>query len=123
MYDKDRADRAVNFIRRLKHTKGQWHGKTFDLRPWQEKIVRDIFGTIKPDGFRQYRTVYIEVPRKNGKSELAAAIALLLLFADNEEGAEIIGEKAPEQEGINQNIQLIGSPSIIPSKKMGIFHP
>jgi phage terminase large subunit-like protein len=59
------------------------------LEPWQEKIVRDIFGTLNEDGTRQYRTVYIEIPRKNGKSELAAAIALYLLFGDREPGAEI----------------------------------
>jgi phage terminase large subunit-like protein len=94
MPESDGGDRAVNFIRRLKHTKGQWHGVSFDLRPWQEKIIRDLFGTVKEDGARQYRTAYIEVPRKNGKSELAAAIALVLLFADGEEGAEIYSAAA-----------------------------
>jgi phage terminase large subunit-like protein len=72
MVNKELADRAVNFIRLLKHTKGQWAGKNFVLMPWQEKIIRDIFGTVNENGARQYRTVYIEIPRKNGKSELGA---------------------------------------------------
>ncbi len=89
MYDKKKADRAVKFIKSLKHSKGKWAGQKFNLAKWQEKIIRDVFGTVNKDGTRQYRTVYIEIPRKNGKSEIAAAIALYLLFADNEPGAEI----------------------------------
>jgi phage terminase large subunit-like protein len=89
VYDKNKADRAVEFIKLLKHTKGKWNGVPFNLRPEQEKWIRDIFGTVKEDGTRQYRTVYIEIPRKNGKSELGAAIACYLLFGDDEPGAEI----------------------------------
>ena len=89
MFDKQKADRAVKFIKSLKHTKGKWFGQTFNLMPWQEKIIRDIFGTVNEDGTRQYRTVYIEVPRKNGKTEIGAAIALYLLFADGEYGGEV----------------------------------
>lgn len=50
------ADRAVAFISALKHTKGEWHGKNFELLPWQEKVVRDVFGTVKENGYRQYNT-------------------------------------------------------------------
>ena len=89
MYNKEKADRAVNFINSLKLSDGKWYGNHFNLMPWQEKIIRDIFGTIKEDGTRQYRTVYIEVPRKNGKTNLGAGIALYLLFADNEMGTEV----------------------------------
>ncbi len=90
-YDKVRADRAVMFIQALKHTKGIWAGKPFILFHWQEQIIRDLFGIIKKNGFRQFNTAYIEIGKKNGKSELAAAVALYLLCADNEEGAEIYG--------------------------------
>jgi phage terminase large subunit-like protein len=83
------ANRALKFIGLLSHTKGEYAGRPFVLEKWQRKIIRDIFGTFNPDGTRQYRTVYIELPRKNGKSELAAAIAAFLLFGDNEPGAEI----------------------------------
>lgn len=84
------ADRAERFIRCLPHTKGAWAGKPFTLLPWQiDKIIRPLFGTLREDGTRQYRTCYAELPKKNGKSELAAAIALYLLLADNEPGAEV----------------------------------
>lgn len=94
MYDDERADRAVKFISGLRHTKGKWKGIPFNLLSWQDKIIRDIFGTVNNDGNRQYRTVYIEEPRKNGKSEVAAAVALKLLFADSEAGAEIYSAAA-----------------------------
>jgi len=91
MYNESKADRAVRFIQRLKHTKDPFYGSPFLLHDWQKKIVADIFGTVKEDGYRQYKTAYVEIPRKNGKSELAAAIALKLLFADDEMGGEIYG--------------------------------
>lgn len=90
-FDKKEAEHAVRFINSLKHTKGTWHGVDFDLLPWQDKIIRDVFGTIKPNGYRQYNTAYIEIPKKSGKSEIAAAVALLLTCGDNEWGAEVYG--------------------------------
>ena len=90
-YDEDRADYAVSFIECLSHTKGTWAGKPFTLLDWQEQIVRDLFGIIKPNGYRQFNTAYVEIPKKNGKSELAAAIALLLCCGDGEQRAEIYG--------------------------------
>lgn len=90
-YDKAKADRAVKFIQNLRHTKGKWDGKRFMLLPWQEQIVRDIFGIVRADGKRQFLTAYVEIPKKQGKSELAAAIALYLLYADGEASAEVYG--------------------------------
>ena len=90
-YDEEKADRAVRFIENLCHTKGKWAGKPFLLLPWQEKIVRDIFGIVRADGKRQFLTAYVEIPKKQGKSELAAAIALYLLYADGEASAEVYG--------------------------------
>ena len=92
------ADRAINFIGMLKHTKGEWYGKNFELLDWQNKIVTDIFGTVKNNGFRQYNTAYIEIPKKMGKSELAAAIALYLTCGDGEHGAEVYGCAADRQQ-------------------------
>lgn len=90
-YDRKAADYAVAFIESLKHTKGEWYDQPFKLIDWQEKIIRDLFGTLKPDGYRQFTTAYVEIPKKMGKSELAAAIALLLCCADGEERAEVYG--------------------------------
>ena len=93
-YDKVQADYVVNFIECLCHTKGRWAGQPFKLLPWQEQIIRDIFGTLKADGTRQFTTAYIEIPKKNGKSELAAAVALYLLFGDGEASPEVYGAAA-----------------------------
>ena len=90
-YDKDAADFVVAFIEQLKHTKGEFYKQPFELIDWQEKIIRDIFGTLKSDGYRQFTTAYIEVPKKCGKSELAAAVALYMLCADGEQRAEVYG--------------------------------
>ena len=88
-YDKSKADFAVNFIQCLSHTKGTWAGKRFELIDWQERIIRDLFGVIKPNGYRQFNTAYVEIPKKMGKSELAAAVALLLCCGDGEQRAEV----------------------------------
>ena len=90
-YNKEAADFAVNFIECLCHTKGTWAGERFELIDWQEQIIRDIFGILKPNGYRQFNTAYIEIPKKMGKSELAAAVALLLTCGDGEERAEVYG--------------------------------
>ena len=88
-YDADKAEYVVQFIAALKHTKGEWRGKPFTLLPWQEDIVRTVFGVIGKDGYRQCRTCYIYVSKKNGKTMLAAALALYMLVADGEYGAEV----------------------------------
>ena len=97
-YNKKAADYAVSFIECLSHTKGTWAGKPFELIDWQEQIIRDIFGTLKPNGYRQFNTAYVEIPKKMGKSELAAAVALLLTCGDGEERAEVYGCAADRQQ-------------------------
>ena len=98
IFDERKAKHAINFINNLKHTKGQWRGVPFDLLPWQDKIITDIFGTVKENGYRQYNTAYIEIPKKNGKTELAAAVALYLTCGDGEWGAEVYGCAADRQQ-------------------------
>jgi phage terminase large subunit-like protein len=121
------------FINQLKHTKGEWYGKNFELLPWQEKIIREVFGTLKSDGYRQYNTAYVEVPKKSGKSELAAAVALLLTCADNEHGAEVYGCAADRQQAsivfdvacgmVEQCPSLKARIKTIPSQKRLIYKP
>ena len=98
MVDAQKAQHAVDFIRCLKHTKGQWRGVPFDLLPWQDEIIRDLFGKVKETGYRRYNTAYIEIPKKNGKSELAAAVALLMTCGDGEWGAEVYGCASDRQQ-------------------------
>lgn len=88
-FDDEEATKAVRFFSLLTHTKGRWAGKQFVLQPWQEQFVRAIFGWKREDGTRLYRTVYAELPRKSGKSTIAAALAGKLLYADGEAGAEV----------------------------------
>ena len=90
-FDKDAANKAIGFIEQfITHTKGELTSKKLKLEEWQSKIVGDIFGwKDKKTNLRKYRTVFIEVPRKNGKSTLCAAIGLYMLFADEERGSEV----------------------------------
>lgn len=95
-YCEPRADRAVTFPRELlRHIKGPFRRKPFTLRPWQEhEIIRPLFGEVIWSSewnryVRRYRRAYIIMARKNGKSEIAAAIQLLLFVGDDEEAAEV----------------------------------
>ncbi|MFT5873887.1 MAG: phage terminase large subunit-like protein [Clostridium sp.] len=88
-YDDKRAQHAIDFIQNLKHTKGEWFNKPFVLLEWQLEIIRNIFGVIKENGYRQFTTAYVEIAKKQGKTELGAALALYMLTADGERGAEI----------------------------------
>lgn len=92
VYKERFADAAVYFVNNLRHTKGRWYGEPFELIDWQEQIIRDLFGIVRKfDECRQFKTAYVEIPKKQGKSELAAAVALLLTCADLEHGGEIYG--------------------------------
>lgn len=88
-FDRQAAQHAIDFFGFLKHSKGEWAGQPFLLEPWQQFLLWSIFGWKRADGYRRFRTAYIEVPRKNGKSSLAAGVALYLLVADGESGAEV----------------------------------
>lgn len=101
VYNKELADRAVCFIESLKHTDGIWYKQPFKLLDWQEQIIRDVFGIVKKDGYRQFNTAYIEIPKKQGKSELAAAVALYLTIGDFEEGAQVYGCAADRNQAKN----------------------
>jgi phage terminase large subunit-like protein len=95
---KPRADRVVAFFAELLvHTKGRWARKAFTLEDWQEhEIIRPLFGEVVWSTewrcyARRYRIAYIVLGRKNGKSEIAAGIALYMLVGDDEEAAEVYG--------------------------------
>jgi phage terminase large subunit-like protein len=90
-FDTAAAERVRTFFQKyLRHSKGQWAGKPFELLPWQwSHVIAPLFGWKRPDGTRRYRRGYIEVPKKNGKSCLFSALGLYLLIADGEQGAEV----------------------------------
>lgn len=139
-YSTDKAQDAVDFFEtHLVHTKGRWAGVPFHLLPWQaDNIIRPLFGTLNKDGKRLYRTAYIEIPRKNGKSEIAAGIALKLLLADGEQGGEIYGAAADRDQAtivfhvaaemvrrnsiLSQRCKIIDSQKRIVVPKTGSFY-
>ena len=90
-FDERAAKRAISFFERyLRHSKGRWAGKPFLLMDWQKyEVIGPLFGWKRKDGTRRFRLAYIEVPKKNGKSGLCSGIALYLLCADGEQGAEV----------------------------------
>lgn len=88
-FDEEAAQKAVDFIQNLRHFSGEHAAVNFWLLPWQVRLVREVFGWKMADGTRLYRKVYVEVPRKSGKSTLAAAIGLYLAFADDEPAAQV----------------------------------
>tara|TARA_R100000951_G_scaffold90032_2_gene78192 strand:- start:11962 stop:13686 length:1725 start_codon:yes stop_codon:yes gene_type:complete len=92
LYDIAAAERPCKFIELLRHIKGDLARKKENLKlePWQCFVVTSIFGWLhKETGLRRFSEVYIEVPRKNGKSTLISGIGLYMLAADNEEGSEV----------------------------------
>lgn len=89
-FDEAAGAHVIDFIEGLcKHHKGEWAGAPLLLESWQSRSISIGFGWMRADGTRRFRIIYVEVPRKNGKSELAAALGLYLLVADQEPGAEV----------------------------------
>lgn len=89
-FDADAAKEALEIFPELRHFKGKWAGKPFILEPWQGFLISSAFGWVdKETGHRRFRIVYVEVPRKNGKTELAGGVADKLLLFDGEEGGEV----------------------------------
>ena len=90
-YDADAGEKPIKFIENYcVHVKGKWAQKPFLLEEWQKKFIREIFGwKVKETGVRKYRQVYLELPRKNGKSNLIACLGLYLLLVEREFGKEI----------------------------------
>lgn len=134
-FDEDSANLVIEFFEKyLVHIKGsQFANKAFKLQAWQKKMLRDIFGwKNKADNTRRFREAYIEIPRKNGKSSLCAGIALFLLFADKEDGAEIYSaaadksqaaivfdvakEMVQRQKNLKENSQIFRSSIVYPKK-------
>jgi phage terminase large subunit-like protein len=131
------SDRAVAIINRLTHTKGPFAGRSFDLRPWQERdIVRPLFQTH--DGRRRYRQCLLMMPRKNGKSELAAAFAIFGLMFDGELGGEVYSAAADKEQAalvfnvaaqmirndpeLEADVEIIDSQKRIIHRKSGSFY-
>jgi phage terminase large subunit-like protein len=88
-FDRAAAERKIYMTSLLKHSKGQWAGEYFKPEPWQQFIDWNVFGWMRADGTRRFRTQYEEVARKNGKSTRGATTGIYLAFFDGEPGAEV----------------------------------
>ena len=87
--DADRAERVFRFAEKLRHYKGEWAGQLIHLEPWERFCLGSLFGWVHvATGLRRFRTAFSEVPRKNGKTLIAAIVLLYLSFFDGEPGAE-----------------------------------
>lgn len=77
------------FPKFLRHSKGEWAHQPVNLSPWQKFVIGSVFGWKREDGSRRFRTVYEELPRKQGKSTKLAGVGIMQLTIDNEGGAEV----------------------------------
>lgn len=105
VFDPARVDKVLRVCHALRHTAGEWAGRPLDPDPWQVAyVLAPVFGWIKPDDdgmyVRCYTNVWVELPRKNGKTTLAAAVALYMTAADGEAGAQVVvGATTQDQAG------------------------
>lgn len=100
-FDPAAAERVCRFVELLPHSKGEWaaRGEKMRLEPWQSWFLVAVFGFLRrKDNTRRYRTAELVVPRKNGKSALAAGVGLYMLAADNEHGAEVYSGATTEKQ-------------------------
>jgi len=101
-FSQPHADLALNFFEKiLKHTADEWWGKPFILAPWQEEALTEIFGRLDDDGKRLIQMVYLEIPKKSGKTEFAAGLLLLLLVLAAEPGFQAYGAAAATRQSLN----------------------
>lgn len=102
MFSKEKADAACNFFELvLKHTADEWYGKPFLLAPWQTEALTQIFGNIDDDGNRLIQLVYMEIPKKSGKTEFAAGLLLLCIILDPNPGCQVYGAGAALRQATN----------------------
>lgn len=102
MFVQAKADIACNFFEKvLKHTADDWYGKPFLLAPWEEEALNVVFGNVDDEGNRLIEMVYLEVPKKSGKSEFVAGIILLVLVLEAMKGCQIYGAASATRQALN----------------------
>lgn len=113
-FDERAADHVSEFFRRfLRHSKGAWAGKPFELLDWQrDDLIAPVYGWKQADGLRRIRKVYCEIAKKNGKSTIGAGIGLYGLAGDGEAGAEVYSAATDQQQASivhNEAISMVDS--------------
>jgi phage terminase large subunit-like protein len=101
-FNQAEADLACNFFEKvLRHTADSYWGKPFLLCPWEEEALCAIFGNLDENGNRVIELVYLEVPKKSGKTEFVAGIVLLVLVLTNTPGCQVYGAAAATRQALN----------------------
>lgn len=124
-FDAARADRVCGFFPKYcSHSKGEFAGRVFEPLDYQTQLIlRPIFGWIDRDGFRRFRKAFIEIPKKNGKTQLIAGLALYMLLGDNEPGAEVYVAAADRDQArilfAAAEAMVLASPAL--SKRLQVF--
>jgi phage terminase large subunit-like protein len=91
IFDEPRAVRVCRFVENLPHVEGgPWKSRNIILEPWQCFLLTTVFGWVNEEGYRRFRKVFVEIPRRNSKTTISAAIALYMLCADGELGAQVV---------------------------------
>jgi phage terminase large subunit-like protein len=122
-FDRSEAEHVLKFFSILKHSKGEWANKPIELEPWQQFMLWCLFGWKRADGTRRFRTAYIEVARKNGKSTIGAGVGLYLMTADGEQGAEIYAAATKRDQARithSEAIRMVRSSPML-KKRINIF--
>ena len=127
------SERVIAFIERLTHTSGPAAGRPFRLRDWQKTILRQIFDPTREDGTRRVRTALASLPRKQGKTELAAALSLYFLMGDDEQGGQVYSAAADRSQAslvfnaaaqmVRNDPELHDKVRIIDSQKRIVHYP
>jgi len=124
IYNQQAAEAACEFFPLvLNHSKGKHSGTPFHLEPWQQFIISNLFGWQDPNGLRRYRTAYIEIPRKNGKTTLAAGVAMACAVLDGEGGPEIYFAATKRDQariGFNEASNMVRQSPIL-SQRLNVF--
>jgi phage terminase large subunit-like protein len=100
IYDEGRANKVCAFAQQYRHEKGVLQGQRLILQDWQVFIFASIFGWVDADGIRKYREALLMIPRGQGKSPLAAIIAVWMAFFDGEKGAEVYTAATTEKQAL-----------------------
>ena len=125
MFNADRAAEVIEFIELL-HLTGDFYGQQFKLFDWQKEIICDVYGTVNNRGYRQYQYAYLEVAKKNGKTEMTSALAIYHLVCDapggqiyccaaEREQASLVYKAAKQM--IEQDVELSKLLRVVDSKK------
>jgi phage terminase large subunit-like protein len=135
LIDKKRALDAIEFIQCL-HLTGDFYGKQFVLQDWQYQVIWDVYGTVNDRGLRQYQYVYLEIPKKNGKTETTAGLGLYHLVCDGPGGqiyccaaereqAALVYRAAiqmiDQDDGLGEILKVVDSQKLIINRQTGTF--